>query len=124
MTEKLQREAERRGVAVYDRQLAVSIIKHEGKAAGLLTMDLTAGEKPHFTLFNCRNIIFATGGPGGIYQDSVYPACHNGANGILFEAGAQGAEFDGMAVWLGLGKPALECFRHLYAGAAAVCFRR
>ncbi len=90
MTEKLQREAERRGVAVYDRQLAVSIIKHEGKAAGLLTMDLTAGEKPHFTLFNCRNIIFATGGPGGIYQDSVYPACHNGANGILFEAGARG----------------------------------
>lgn len=90
MTEKLQQEAERRGVAVYDRQLVISIIKHEGKAAGLLTMDLTAREEPHFTLFNCRNIIFATGGPGGIYQDSVYPACHNGANGILFEAGAKG----------------------------------
>ena len=89
MTEKLQQEAERRGIAVYDRQLAVSVIKHEGKAAGLLTLDLTA-QAPRFTLFNCRNIIFATGGPGGIYQDSVYPVCHNGANGVLFEAGARG----------------------------------
>lgn len=90
MTEKLQQEAARRGVPIYDNQLVVSVIKHEGKAVGVLTVDLKENQDFQFTLFNCRNLIFATGGPGGIYQDSVYPACHNGANGILFEAGAKG----------------------------------
>ncbi|NLF21906.1 MAG: FAD-binding protein [Lentisphaerae bacterium] len=33
--------------------------------------------------------VFAVGGPGGLYRDSVYPAVHNGSIGIALEAGAR-----------------------------------
>ena len=36
------------------------------------------------------NIIYATGGPAGIYDTSVYPISHTGSTGIAFEAGANG----------------------------------
>lgn len=44
-----------------------------------------------FTLFNCTNIIYATGGPAGMYLTSVYPESQTGASGIAFEAGVKGA---------------------------------
>ncbi|HHW49189.1 MAG TPA: FAD-binding protein, partial [Clostridiaceae bacterium] len=49
-------------------------------------------EKPNmgFTLFNCTNIIYATGGPAGMYLTSVYPESQTGASGVAFEAGARG----------------------------------
>lgn len=87
MTEKLEKEAERRNIKLYDNKIAISIIKDNEKAVGVLALDVVSGE---LILFNCKNIIFATGGPGGIYDDSVYPSCHNGSNGILFEAGVKG----------------------------------
>ena len=43
-----------------------------------------------FTLFNCTNIVYATGGPAGIYLTSVYPESQTGASGIAFEAGVRG----------------------------------
>jgi succinate dehydrogenase/fumarate reductase flavoprotein subunit len=42
------------------------------------------------TLFNCTNIIFAVGGPAGMYLTSVYPESQTGSSGIAFEAGAKG----------------------------------
>lgn len=35
-----------------------------------------------------QNVIFATGGPGGLYADSVYPKIHVGAIGVALRAGA------------------------------------
>ncbi|MDO5113246.1 MAG: FAD-binding protein [Planctomycetia bacterium] len=35
-----------------------------------------------------QNVIFATGGPGGLYADSVYPNVHVGAIGVALRAGA------------------------------------
>ena len=90
MTEKLQAEALRLEIPIYDHQLVISVICHEGKAVGLLTLNTSPEGEGEFTLFNCRNIVFATGGPGGIYADSVFPVCHNGASGVLFETGAKG----------------------------------
>ena len=85
MTEKLQAEAA--GIPIYDNQLVVSIIRDGEKAVGLLALNT---ETEDFILYNCRNIVFATGGPGGIYGSSVYPTCHNGASGVLFESGIVG----------------------------------
>ena len=87
MTEKLQQEAKRRNVEIYDNKIVVSVIKDDEKAIGALAIDI---ETRKFFLFNCKNVIFATGGPGGMYADSVYPSCHNGSNGVLFEAGVKG----------------------------------
>ena len=36
-----------------------------------------------------ENVIFATGGPGGMYAASVYPKVHTGGIGIGLEAGAK-----------------------------------
>ena len=35
-----------------------------------------------------ENVIFAVGGPGGLYQTSVYPTVHTGAIGVALQAGA------------------------------------
>ena len=35
-----------------------------------------------------ENVVFATGGPGGLYARSVYPVVHTGGIGIALEAGA------------------------------------
>ncbi|MEG2395252.1 MAG: FAD-binding protein, partial [Ruthenibacterium sp.] len=43
-----------------------------------------------FVAFHCKNIIFATGGPAGMYADSVFPFGHYGASGLAFEAGVLG----------------------------------
>ena len=51
--------------------------------------------------FRCRDIIMATGGPAGIYADSVYPACHTGSTGLAIDAGAN---MQNLALWqYGLG---------------------
>lgn len=89
MTEKLEEEVKRKKIDVFDHLLVISVIKIAGAVSGVLALS-TKDEQPTFHLFNCKNIIFATGGPAGIYADSVYPVCQNGANGILFEAGVKG----------------------------------
>ena len=39
----------------------------------------------------CENLIFAVGGPGGLYKTSVYPAVQSGAIGLGLMAGATAA---------------------------------
>jgi succinate dehydrogenase/fumarate reductase flavoprotein subunit len=41
-----------------------------------------------FVLFNAVNIVLGTGGPAGIYWDSVYPESQLGSHGLAFAAGA------------------------------------
>lgn len=38
--------------------------------------------------YRTENVIFAVGGPGGLYQSSVYPECHTGAIGLALMEGA------------------------------------
>lgn len=87
MTEYLEAEAEERGVKVYDNELVIAIIKNGDTACGLLTFNTKNGT---LKKYNCKNIVYATGGPAGMYQDSVYPICHTGASGVAFEVGAVG----------------------------------
>ncbi len=41
-----------------------------------------------FEIVAAENVVFATGGPGGLYQASVYPAVHTGGIGLALMAGA------------------------------------
>lgn len=91
MTECLQRAVEERGITVIDGELLVSVVKDGDKAVGFITLNRKAQDGGElFTLYNCGNIIMATGGPAGIYNDTVYPLGHTGSNGVAFEAGASG----------------------------------
>jgi len=54
------------------------------RVCGVLAVDAQGGQRA----FAAANVIFAVGGPGGLYQASVYPAVHTGAIGVALEAGA------------------------------------
>lgn len=92
MTECLQKSVETKGICVFDQLQVVRLLTDGGRVYGLVCLDLTAEAEPKRRLvaFNCKNVIFATGGPAGMYADSVFPAGHYGASGIAFEAGAKG----------------------------------
>lgn len=85
MTESLEKWAKQLQVPVYDGLMAIEILKTADGVCGLLCLDRT---NARFTVFQCSNIVLATGGPAGIYADSVYPDCHTGATGLAITAGA------------------------------------
>ncbi len=85
MTEALEAEANRLGLSVYDGLQAIEILQDNSGICGLLCLRRTDGE---FVLFRCANLILATGGPAGIFADSVYPAGHYGALGLAAQTGA------------------------------------
>lgn len=91
MTECLSREVERFGVAVYDRCQIVRILKDDkGEALGFVALNTAVtDEDDRLLTVICKNIIWATGGPAGIYADSVYPLGHVGSTGVALEAGAK-----------------------------------
>lgn len=98
ITEKLEEQVRRKGIRIFDRYRVIGILTDndgqpdETRAIGLIALDLNNLESSNlgFTLFNCTNIIYATGGPAGMYLTSVYPESQTGATGIAFEAGAKG----------------------------------
>lgn len=91
MTECLEKSVREKGIQIFDRMQVVRILSDEERAYGLLCLNLaTKDGEPRFTAFNCENILYCTGGPAGIYADSVYPFGHYGATGLAFEAGVLG----------------------------------
>lgn len=96
MTERLEERVKQKDIRIFDGFRVISILtKDEGagkSAIGLLALDTANMNSPSmgFTLFNCTNVIYATGGPAGMYLTSVYPECHTGSSGVAFEAGAAG----------------------------------
>jgi succinate dehydrogenase / fumarate reductase flavoprotein subunit len=92
MTECLQSSVESKGIRILDKVLPIQIIKKDDEVAGLLCarLDCLEPSEPSFMAFNCRNIVFATGGPAAIYADSVYPRNQFGAHAVAFEAGVTG----------------------------------
>lgn len=90
MTERLEKAVRSSGIRIYDHYQVVEILKDGERAAGLIALDLSK-DPVQFTVFQCQNIIWATGGPAGIYADTVYPYGHSGASGVAFAAGAAGS---------------------------------
>lgn len=78
---------------VYARRQAVQLLAVKDatgqlRCCGALFLDLTADE-PRFETVLAANTVFAVGGPGGLYERSVYPAVHAGAIGVAMAAGAK-----------------------------------
>lgn len=107
MTECLQAQVEARGIPVFDKLQVIRILKAEDHVCGLLCASLEApGSKAGgFVLFSCQNVVWATGGPAGIYADSVYPHGHYGATGLPLEAGASAQNLTEWQFGLGSVKP-------------------
>ena len=87
MTECLEKEAESLGIELLDGYQAIRLLVKSEEIRGLFLISRKSGE-PLIVL--CSSIVFATGGPAGIYSASVYPESQFGATGIAFEAGCMG----------------------------------
>ena len=94
MTEKLEFEVKKRDINIMDQHQLIAVLTDHGKnkVQGLIAIDLNKlnTDKEHFVIFNCNNVIYATGGPANIYHKSVYPGSQTGASGLAFEAGVKG----------------------------------
>ncbi len=86
MTEALQKRCFELKVDIFSGYLAIEILKNNDTACGVLCVDIESGES---VAFRCADIILATGGPAGIYADSVYPACHTGSSSLAIMCGAK-----------------------------------
>ena len=91
MTECLEKAVREKGIPIFDQLQAIQLFKQAGQFSGMLCIDKAANcLEDCLVLFNCKNLVLATGGPAGMYANSVYPSGHYGANGLAFEAGVKG----------------------------------
>ena len=91
MTECLEAAVQAKGVPMLDKTQVIKILTDGGTVCGLLCLNTAAQDAAdRFTLIRCKNVIWATGGPAGMYADSVYPFSQYGATGLALEAGARG----------------------------------
>ncbi len=89
----LIREVKRRAIDVYEGETAVKLLTEDlggrngiphKRVVGLITI-ASDGEP---IVYLAKNVVFAVGGPGGLYRTSVYPEVHTGAIGLALEVGA------------------------------------
>jgi len=89
MCRALIREVRRREIPVREGRVAVELLTIEQngarRAAGILALD----PEGRFETYLADNVVFAVGGPGGLYRTSVYPPVHTGAIGLALMAGAR-----------------------------------
>ena len=93
MFEALAREVQKRNIEVLDNHQCVALLTDKTGSKVLGALAINRAEKDYtraFVLFNSTNVILGTGGPGGIYDKSVYPLSQNGSIGMAFNAGATG----------------------------------
>ena len=91
MTECLEAAVQAKGVPMLDKTQVIKILTNGGTVCGLLCLNVTAqNDADRFVLICCKNVVYATGGPAGMYADSVYPFSQYGATGLALEAGAKG----------------------------------
>ena len=92
MAEELTKQIKAKGIPIYDGYMAIKILVSGGACRGVLCLNLNAlgDEERRFAVFYAPNVIYATGGPAGLYSRSVYPESQRGASGIAFEAGVMG----------------------------------
>lgn len=89
MTECLERRVRELGIPVYDGMQMIRLLVEKGTVYGVLCLDRNQ-ETETYCIYWCRNVVLATGGPAGMYHDSVYPASQLGASGTAFQAGVIG----------------------------------
>ncbi len=84
MTEALEKSCLRKGIEIIDFQRVVKIL-HDGKTVtGVACVSTVTGE---CTVIACQNVILCTGGPAGIYKNTVYPESQHGATGLAIDTG-------------------------------------
>ncbi len=87
---RLIEQVKRLGIPVRENRNAIELITvgdQTKRIAGCLALD----HDGNLEAYQCENMIFAVGGPGGLYKTSVYPPVQSGAIGLALMAGARAA---------------------------------
>ena len=95
MTERLEAEVYRRSIRLIDKTRVIKLLTSKGdntRAYGVLCLE----QGNAFCIYLASYIIFATGGPAGLYLETVYPQQHFGASGVLAR---EGVEFANITEW-------------------------
>ncbi|NIM17241.1 MAG: FAD-binding protein [Candidatus Aminicenantes bacterium] len=96
MFDALAREVKRKGIPVLDHHEVIALLTEtkgdENHVIGAVALDLDNldSENYGFVVFNAKNVVLGTGGPGGMYEASVYPESQLGSTGMAFKIGAVG----------------------------------
>ena len=106
MVERLEARVAGRGTRVMDGCRVVDLVVCEGAVVGLLCLrtDARLGQ-PRLLLLRCTNLVYATGGPAGMYADAVYPHGQWGATGAALRAGVRGSNLTEWQFGLGSVRP-------------------
>ena len=90
MSEGLQAMVERYGVPILDKHEVMEFVRDgDGRIVAMLTLDKNHAAEDHhgLTLFRAENFVLAAGGPGEVYQTTVYPRGQVGIHGPALRAG-------------------------------------
>ena len=93
MSECLQRQVEAYGVTIFDRQDVAHLLTTgsgpDRRIAGMVTLDKAKITESNYgiNVFLAANVVLAAGGPGALYETSVYPKGQIGIHGLAFKAG-------------------------------------
>ena len=106
MVERLEARVVGRGIRVMDGCRVIDLVVCEGAVVGLLCLrtDARLGQ-PRLLLLRCTNLVYATGGPAGMYADAVYPHGQWGATGAALRAGVRGSNLTEWQFGLGSVRP-------------------
>lgn len=92
MVKVLAEEAMRLDIPFLNQTTAIKVLKTEAGVTGVLALrpKESSNENPYgLTLFACSALVFAAGGPGEMYRDSVFPNGCFGTLGMALEAGLE-----------------------------------
>lgn len=96
MSQCLEKIVRRYGIEIFDnREVAQFLTSGKGndkRIIGVVTLNKSEidGSDYAINVFYCNNIVLAAGGPGALYQTSVYPKGQTGIHGLAFEVGLIG----------------------------------
>jgi succinate dehydrogenase/fumarate reductase flavoprotein subunit len=98
MCRTLIREVRRLGIPVHEKRNVVQLlvagsresgVRRRGKGELRAVGAMAINAKGRLEAYAANNIVFAVGGPGGLYKTSVYPNVHTGGIGLALMAGAK-----------------------------------
>lgn len=93
MSERLENIVRRYGIDIFDGREAMEFIKEDNgdneRITGIITLRRKDSGNSGLVLdvFSAENFVLAAGGPGAIYETTVYPQGQIGIHGIAFKAG-------------------------------------
>lgn len=91
MTEALEKQVNMKQIEIIDNTVVVELIVKDNKVLGAIGLDKKSLFKENcgFVVYLTDNVVMATGGPAGIYKNSVYPRSQSGMTSLAINAGAE-----------------------------------